>query len=546
MDSDERLTALKKAYADIILNTAKEAAARIMVSEKRALRFQRDLYAAKEEALQMLLRLKQMMDSKICEAEIKSSNQQKTIEELEAQLHEAEDIVRDLREELRKVQAELERVSNNKVQPLDELDMATPEETSEINRLYTSQTLIFPHPQSQHEYIAASDMRNLYLNPGNEGNKCSSSIVHTGNSYMGNPDIPSIILRRKKPELYRNGCTQRIRACKRKALSKALSYSGLSVREDEKGERICTTPTIRACKRKPLNKALSLSELINDVKHKSSAREDEKDERICTTPTHEADHMCTENKGVHANSRLGSWYKVQAVTTVCRKRKRVTRKRKYRTLSCRFLPEQSMKMAQAPAIPCLGSIPVNNNAPSTENSYEMAPRLTSDNTGMSIQLGCAETNGSDAEFVKACDFQSTMVNDDILVDKLLTMRQQIGSTESSGAPIGRMNIEEVDVPLADSEGSKAPDTTHGVPTQPVPDRIIKYTFQRKRKRVSLTSIEGNNSLETSTFEGKPEEKQTGSVEPQKSSLITESSRDSRRLAQVARQLISLSEKKWWQ
>jgi len=59
------LTALKKAYAEIILNTAKEAAARSMVSEKRALRFEQELVSTKEEALRMLLRLKQMLDSKV-------------------------------------------------------------------------------------------------------------------------------------------------------------------------------------------------------------------------------------------------------------------------------------------------------------------------------------------------------------------------------------------------------------------------------------------------------------------------------------------------
>ena len=62
---DQKLTALKKAYADIILNTAKEAAARIMVSERKAMRFQQELASTKEEALRMLLRLKQMLDSKV-------------------------------------------------------------------------------------------------------------------------------------------------------------------------------------------------------------------------------------------------------------------------------------------------------------------------------------------------------------------------------------------------------------------------------------------------------------------------------------------------
>ena len=62
---DQKLTALKKAYADIILNTAKEAAARIMVSERKATRFQQELVSTKEEALRMLLRLKQKFDSKV-------------------------------------------------------------------------------------------------------------------------------------------------------------------------------------------------------------------------------------------------------------------------------------------------------------------------------------------------------------------------------------------------------------------------------------------------------------------------------------------------
>lgn len=61
----QRLTALKRAYADIILNTAKEAAARIMSSEQKAVRYKHELQVAKEEALGMLLRLKQMMDSKV-------------------------------------------------------------------------------------------------------------------------------------------------------------------------------------------------------------------------------------------------------------------------------------------------------------------------------------------------------------------------------------------------------------------------------------------------------------------------------------------------
>lgn len=59
------MVALKKAYADIILNTAKEAAARVMAAERKALRFEHDLRSSKDEALRMLLRLKQMIDSQV-------------------------------------------------------------------------------------------------------------------------------------------------------------------------------------------------------------------------------------------------------------------------------------------------------------------------------------------------------------------------------------------------------------------------------------------------------------------------------------------------
>ena len=45
----QKMVALKKAYAEIILNTAKEAAARVMQSEKKALRFQHDLCTTKDE-----------------------------------------------------------------------------------------------------------------------------------------------------------------------------------------------------------------------------------------------------------------------------------------------------------------------------------------------------------------------------------------------------------------------------------------------------------------------------------------------------------------
>lgn len=61
----QRMAALKRAYADIILSTAKEAAARVLVEERKADRYLQDLSAVKEDALSMLVRLKGVMDSKV-------------------------------------------------------------------------------------------------------------------------------------------------------------------------------------------------------------------------------------------------------------------------------------------------------------------------------------------------------------------------------------------------------------------------------------------------------------------------------------------------
>lgn len=59
------MMALKNAYAEIIFNITKEAAARVMLSEQKALEFQKDLEFTKQEALRMFLRLKQMSDATV-------------------------------------------------------------------------------------------------------------------------------------------------------------------------------------------------------------------------------------------------------------------------------------------------------------------------------------------------------------------------------------------------------------------------------------------------------------------------------------------------
>lgn len=105
---------MKRAYADTILNTTKEAAARVLSSEKKTRMYQQEIVTVRDEAVNTLLRLKKMYDSKVKETEEMSLKQQQKVEELEAQLGEAEDIVGELRMELRALHDELNKVTSRR------------------------------------------------------------------------------------------------------------------------------------------------------------------------------------------------------------------------------------------------------------------------------------------------------------------------------------------------------------------------------------------------------------------------------------------------
>ncbi|KAI3759350.1 hypothetical protein L6452_07101 [Arctium lappa] len=414
MDADERLTALKKAYADIILNTAKEAAARIMVSERKALRFEYELKNAKEDALQMLLRLKKMMDSKINEAAVASCTQQKKIEELEAQLQEAEDIVKDLREELRAVETELERFSQSKeVKHPVQVDYAS---TGNVPR--TSESIPFPPSEVQPDSNTDQTTKSQRL---------YNSLFPIKKSLISSGDLPSIILRSKETELYRNGCTQRI----------------------------------RACERTPPDKNLSFSVQMDGIKPESIVKEDEAPDKLRKSPSPGVDILCSvEEKEV--------------------------------------ILDQVKEMDLAAEDSCLTS------PSSVKHSNDTAMQENSD-----------EGRTVDGDLVRTCNSQSR------IREELMPTRLEKDESLHSVEP-------QVDPPLKISE-TKVSETSE-VPSQPMTDRVIKYTFQRKRKRGAL--IDGCASSERSE-----ENQKAQNLGPGKANLIGESTPEKIRLEQVARQYL---------
>ncbi|XP_010477105.1 PREDICTED: uncharacterized protein LOC104756244 isoform X2 [Camelina sativa] len=223
MTDPEKLTALKKAYADTILNTAKEAAARVMISEKKARGFQQELAAVRDEALRTCLRLKQMYDSKVKEAEAISLKKQQKIEELEAQLGEAEDIVGELRTELRESRSLLEKLINDRQTNLSNEGKNTNEAVS----------LEVREDSSNHERsVVASGIKPHMSDRDFSINHCS---------YKENKDpclhtLPSILSRRREAET-----VERKTACGDCADVGSLTEA----RKEEQKEtdtELCTTP----------------------------------------------------------------------------------------------------------------------------------------------------------------------------------------------------------------------------------------------------------------------------------------------------------------
>ncbi|KAG7646827.1 hypothetical protein AtNW77_Chr1g0021121 [Arabidopsis thaliana] len=188
MTDPEKLTALKKAYAETILNTAKEAAARVMITERKARGYQQELASVRDEALRACLRLKQIYDSKVKEAEMISLQKQQKIEELEAQLGEAEDIVGELRMELRESRYLLEKLTNGCQTNLSKEEKAPNEAVS----------LEVREDSSNHERSVVASVIKPHMSDRDLSiNRCS---------YKENKDpclytLPSILSRRREAEV---------------------------------------------------------------------------------------------------------------------------------------------------------------------------------------------------------------------------------------------------------------------------------------------------------------------------------------------------------
>ncbi|KAJ4837373.1 hypothetical protein Tsubulata_036978 [Turnera subulata] len=604
MADSERMVALKKAYAEIILNTAREAASRVMESEKKASRAEQDLCRTKDEGLRLLVRLKQMLDAKTIESEIKSSNQKSKIDVLEAQLQEAESVILDLREELKWARDKLEKARNNQFQPENEdKDLSWKNATTEPS--------ILP-PDLGHQ--TRSETNEGLLDQINFAGKCwgtteqaeKSSVSHCVNYSSAHTGLASMNTRNKDVLFCGNGSRNRLCAPEEKPLSVKLSPSDYqhSLRSNSmiastSDERKCTisSTTSREAEKnlsgEELRKHVNLCsarernsrELYQPPSILSRCRKYSKDSDSHSKPFLKADNVDVKRSSNELDQTLRD--KSSGIINdmmSAHKEKKPRTEQIGNALSPSFTaPGQHARICQPFSLlnRCKtysfllhGSVKSNEEQTKINGNQVKLKPLTRLDPGLTLIKGGADPIAdvmSSAEALNSCNSEQNPAETGMeLPDKV--EKQELDAKANSTTPCCTSNNEVesmelvsssskdvkvsdetmvseetmVNVPLvySDLEYIKASTKPIVAPSEADNNDSLKYTFNRKRKKEALSSIDQNIILEESRAKRKTEGKRNDSSKALKSCLIKESSRDSRRLAQVARQLVSLSGKRW--
>lgn len=152
--------------------------------------------------------------SKISEAEITSLNQSRRIAELEAQLNETEEMILDLRAEISQAHDQMDTVKNSNVY------------SSSFNE---KDDLICCDITANEDWKITSPLTSpQFNNCHNITKQTPKNIAQVVSFFDCDSNLSSVILESKEPQLYRNGCTQRIRAFERNLLDEKLLYGNLA------------------------------------------------------------------------------------------------------------------------------------------------------------------------------------------------------------------------------------------------------------------------------------------------------------------------------
>lgn len=481
------------------------------------------------------------------EAEMTSLNQQRKIDELEAQLNEAEDVIADLRTEVKHVWDKLEKVKRSQAKALN--GRIRKEDASSCEN--TAAQLMIPPPPSSSasETVTTSDLKKAPLDQ-----------------------------KSKVPEPYINGFTQRIHACERNLPDGIVPTSGdvgdqhspekneLTTKMIHKEEGKCPVPSTRTIimkimknstreeVKKPLKVCTSRRRRNRFGKVKANSRKSrpghlmkpcqkssilssgkphsingfvKSAEGACTIPSIKADKE--EFKTVHKGEGKNEMKSGDAIAAF------------------KSLPDQLSKPCQSfSVLSCCRTFShsVNGNVKSGEDRLKineieskikpltrLDPGLTLIKRDINPRLGSTNLTVS-MKATKKSGFIQNEVEDTKMDDSELG-KHKGDTADNLMHPSPELNVGMVNIPLMNSDlkDAEASDDTKGY-CQSDNNRLLKYTFQRKRKKESL----GNLDEIVPLGKRRAGENQSGAPELQDSSLNNELSRDGRRLAQVARQV----------
>ncbi|KAI4366656.1 hypothetical protein MLD38_022504 [Melastoma candidum] len=567
MDGEsENLTALKRAYAEMILNTAREAASRFADADRRAARFHRELCFVRDDAVRMLVKLKRMLDAKTIEAETTVAKKEEQIEELEAQLEEAESKILDLRMELENVRDELE-IEKAKNNPQSSAENKSSSDSDLSDRRINSLEPIVPYLSDSELNNAANQNNKERLTTDREMVQMScNGIDPVGRLADPSPeeavdqktDLATMVIGRKEPELYRNRCTQRVRAFEGRLLQGTLGCE-LNSSACDKGENevhaFTQSRNLEIAKMIPLQK-LERPAIMREKKSKTSWAKKTKSSQIPVyskqwrrqhlvsslspsqsyftkngvdvdkgfrTDQIESVHDADAQDGplnLEKRRQSGDLDTIEGKTV---KRNGRQKARKGKNLNDEFqFPNQS-NITESSHFHLGQATPIEVKTKSKE--FDNIGIINEENSVRSTGSGFFAKEGDELKEFPL----STKHKDDIAVNNVLVPYEESepGSNSVNSDVDVERNVQE-----------------DGSCVQSEDNRLVKYTFQRKRKKAF-----SSNDSENKAPLGNTVKKHAGNLvkrrlEAKACKATNENSRDSRRLAQVARQLIALSGKRW--
>uniref|UniRef100_A0ACD5YVU6 Uncharacterized protein n=1 Tax=Avena sativa TaxID=4498 RepID=A0ACD5YVU6_AVESA len=599
--ADSQVEAPRKAYAEIMLNMAKESAARVLAAEQRAAVLAGGVAAAKEEGVAALVRLKAIMEARIKQVESQSLAHVRKIDELQEQLHGAQNTVASLQVELQRANKELEETRKTLAE-------------ERMNILPTCDKA-----DSNKSKISRSKMHLQNRSVSSKNNNALDDICNVPTDAKEN--MPSFIARNKKPELYRNGCTQRIRALKQRSPiadssetnRKQASALNNRSKTGKKGkakntrqtrsimEQILQTKFLGNCKGKRGQRSRpSYNHDSSDVHVKTEDKSsDTSDENGCLLllqaleqdlSSHlstghsgegltslkddllmggkDADfYLCMASPGpidAHAVSNMRMVRKkrtrtVRVSETGCSESKSVPGNNLVRSTSedTVFKSEQSSERIDNHSdTPATHNVSIlSDAADNLMHQSDAADNLMhpSDATENLIHPSGANTDqflsGDSSPLVLQSTKSQVDGEGELQVDLLDCRTLGTDSANQKEVKVGEgcnLVSDRADPVLISSlEKEQSSKPSSGVSVQAEGARCIKYTFnRRKRKNVSLESTSQGAVPEKSSSLVSLAEKQECQAKPETQDLSVESPRGNNHLVHVARQLILLSELKW--